>query len=336
MPLNEDQLLKVLRDQNDFEVFDIKRTEHVTRDRASLNKFDVHTKDNRIVSLLEKNTISTSLPYENMMYKYYSDKDVSIPKVFYNEHNRTGNEGTLLMEDLTGTHCNMADWEAPLEADQLKAIIDVVSQFHAVSWGSGKLAVPWHLQSIEGYLKHIGYLERDYVHFRKHQTYNLSADQYRVYEKSLEKLRENAPKHIERITSNRHTSFIHGDLNVCNMLYPLIGNAKPYIIDLEAVRVGICTEDLVMLFIHDLFHGGEETLHIFQMYYRAICTKISSEYTYNQFLEDMKISLMEGVFFPLKLFVHNDVKDEELILKSLQAYKFLIGITSGGLEHRLT
>lgn len=326
MSLNDDELLQVLRDQSDFEVLDIKRTQHMTRARASLNKLDVHTKDDRVFSLLEKNTIATSLPYENRMYNYYLDKDVSIPKVFYNEYDRAGNEGTLLMEDLTRTHCNLADWEAPLEEDQLKAIVDVVSQFHAVSWESEKLDVPWHLQSIEGYLTHIGYLERDYMYFRKHQTYNLSADHYEVYEKSLEKLRENAQKHIERITSYQHTSFIHGDLNVCNILYPLKGNDKPYIIDLEAVRVGLCTEDLVMLFIHDLFHGGEETLHIFQMYYRAICMKISCEYTYDQFLEDIKISVMEGVFFPLKLFVHNGVKDEELVLKSLQAYKFLIGM----------
>ncbi|MGP0586636.1 phosphotransferase [Paenibacillus timonensis] len=329
MPLNDNQLFEILRDQNDFEVLDIRRTENITRGRASLNKIDVHTRDNRIVPLLEKNTISTSVPYENIIYNYYSNKDVSIPKVFYNAYDQAQHEGILLMEDLTPTHCNIADWEAPIEPNKLKTIIDVISQFHAVSWGRGELSAPQHLQSTEEYLKHLGYLERDYIHFRKTQTYNLGDDQFEVYEKSLQNLRENAQKHIERITNNQHTSLIHGDLNVCNMLYPLIGHARPYIIDLEAVRVGLCTEDLVMLFIHDLYHGGEETLHIFQMYYRSICSKIPCEYTYDQFIEDIRTSIMEGIFFPLKLFVHNGVKDEELILKSLNAYQSLIGVIRG-------
>ncbi|MNM91125.1 Phosphotransferase enzyme family protein [compost metagenome] len=327
MPLNDNQLLEILWNQNDFEVLDVRRTENITRDRASLNKIDVHTRDNRIVPLLEKNTISMSVPYENIIYKYYSSKNVSIPKVIYNEYDQVGHEGILLMEDLTPTHRNIADWEPPIDTNKIKTIIDVISQFHAVSWGRGELSVPKHLQSVEEYLIHIGYLERDYIHFRKTQTYNLGDDQFEIYEESLQRLRENAQKHIERINNNQHTSFIHGDLNVCNMLYPLIGDARPYIIDLEAVRVGLCTEDLVMLFIHDLFHGGEETVHIFQIYYRSICTKISCEYTYDQFMEDIRISIMEGIFFPLKLFVHNGVKDEELVLKSINAYKTFIGIT---------
>lgn len=329
MPLNDNQLLEILRDQSVFEVRDIRRTENINRDRASLNKIEVHTKDNRIFPLLEKNTISTSVPYENMIYKYYSNKDVSIPKVFYNEYDQAGHEGILLMEDLTPTHCNMADWEAPIDPNKLISIIEVISQFHAVSWGRVELSAPKHLESTEEYLTHIGYLERDYIHFRKYQTYNLEDDLFEIYEKSLQSLLENAQKHIERITNNQHTTFIHGDLNVCNMLYPLTNNAKPYIIDLEAVKVGLCTEDLVMLFIHDLYHGGEETLPILHMYYRSICSKISCEYTYDQFIEDIRISIMEGIFFPLKLFVHNGVKDKELVLKSLNAYKTLIGVTRG-------
>lgn len=329
MPLNDNQLLEILRDQGISEILEIRRTEHIDRDRASLIKIDVQTKDNKVFSLLEKDTISESDPYENIMYKCYSNKGVSIPKVFYNEYDQPRHEGVLLMEDLTPTHCNITNWEVPIESNKVMTIIEVISQFHAVSWGKEELSVPRHLESLEEYLMHIGYLERDYLHFRKYQTFNLREDQFEIYEKSLFDLRNNAQKHIERIKNNQNTTFIHGDLNVCNILYPLFGNSRPYIIDLEAVRVGLCTEDLVMLFIHDLFHGGDETLRIFELYYRAICSKISGEYTYDQFVEDIRISLMEGIFFPLKLFVHNGVKDEELVLKSINAYMTLIGDIRG-------
>lgn len=262
------------------------------------------------------------------MYRYYANKDVSIPKIFYNAYDQDGNEGILLMEDLTPTHSHMADWEVPIDLNKLTSIIEVISQFHAASWGRvEQFAVPSHLESTEEYLKHIDYLERDYMHFRENQTYNFG-NHCEVYEESLLYLRKNAPKHIKRINNKQHSTFIHGDLNVCNMLYPLISHAKPCIIDLEAVRIGLCTEDLVMLFIHDLFHGWEESLSIFQMYYRSICSKIPCDYRYDQFMEDIRVSLMEGIFFPLKLFVHNGIEDEELVMKSINAYRALMGLTS--------
>jgi len=315
--------MNVLRSQGISEVLDICRTEHVARDRASLNKYEVHMKDKDIelLTLIEKSTMAMTVPHENIIYKYYCNKDVSIPKVFYNEYDQTGHEGILLMEDLTPTHCNISDWEVPINSNKLMTILEVISQFHAVSWGNAEISAPEHLKSTEEYLKHLAYLERDYLLFREHQTYNFGEVQFEIYEKSLLNLRANAQQHIERITKNQNTTVIHGDLNVCNMLYPFYDNARPYIIDLEAVRVGLCSEDLVMLFIHDLFHGGEETLHIFQLYYHLLHSKISCEYTYDEFIEDIKTSIMEGIFFPLKLFVHNSIKDEELVLKSLNAYK---------------
>jgi hypothetical protein len=325
MPLNNNQLINVFRSTNISENFDVRRIERIDRDRSIINKIEVHTKDNNFVPLIEKNTISSSCPHENLMYKYYSNKAVSIPKVYYNEYDQPSQEGILLIEDLTPTHRNISDWEVPIEADKLINLIDVISQFHAASWGNVKLSAPRHLESVEEYLQHIAYLERDYCLFKKNQTYNFGEEQFQIYEKSLIYLRENARQHIDRIISRQNVTYIHGDLNVCNLLYPLISNAKPYIIDLEAVRLGLCTEDLVMLFIHDLFHGAEETLRIFQLYYTAVSNKISFQYSYNQFIEDIKLSIMEGVFFPIKLFVHNSIEDEELALKSINAYKIFCG-----------
>jgi hypothetical protein len=104
----------------------------------------------------------------------------------------------------------------------------------------------------------------------------------------------------------------------------MFSSSRPCIIDPEAVKVGLCTEDLVMLFIHDLFHGSEETTRIFDLYFHSINNKIKSAYTYTQFVEDVRLSIMEGIFFPIKLFVHEGIKDEEHIWKSINAYKDLV------------
>ncbi|MEK4107858.1 phosphotransferase [Paenibacillus sp. FSL R10-2791] len=326
MLLNDDQLLELLRGQGVPEILEIKRTKQEIRNRAALNKIEVYTKDNKVLSLLEKITKSDHIPYENMIYNHYYTKDVSIPRVFFNKYDTVGQEGILLMEDLTPTHTNLADWEVPIDSDKLANIIDVIVQFHSASWGTSELAHPEHLKSIEHYLKHISYLERDYLAFRKQQTYNLGEEQFSIYEKSLLSLRENAQKHISRISRYQNTTCIHGDLNVGNLLYPMFSSSRPCIIDLEAVKVGLCTEDLVMLFIHDLFHGSEETTRIFDLYFHSINNKIRSAYTYTQFVEDVRLSIMEGLFFPIKLFVHEGIKDEELIWKSINAYKNLVEI----------
>ncbi|WP_313637833.1 phosphotransferase [Paenibacillus sp. FSL K6-0276] len=321
MSLTDDQLVELLRGHGIPEILEIKRTKHEARNRAVLNKIEIYTKDNKILSLLEKITMSKYTPYENIIYNHYSSKEVSIPKVFINKYDTVSQEGILLMEDLTPTHNNLADWEVPIASEKLANIIEVIAQFHAASWETSELALPEHLKSVEDYLIHITYLERDYLDFRKQQTYNFGEEQFRIYEKSLFSLRENAQQHIKRISRYQNTTCIHGDLNVGNLLYPVFNSAKPCIIDLEAVKVGLCTEDLVMLFIHDLFYGSEETSRIFDLYFHSINNKIRSEYTYTQFVEDVRLSIMEGIFFPLKLFVHDGIKDEELIWKSIAAYK---------------
>jgi len=43
----------------------------------------------------------------------------SIPRVFFNKYDTVGQEGILLMEDLTPTHNNLADWEVPIDSDKL-------------------------------------------------------------------------------------------------------------------------------------------------------------------------------------------------------------------------
>lgn len=323
MPLSDRQLIHVLTEQGVLDVDHISRSMFETRKRSSLTSIYVHRKDERILSLLEKNTISQEVPYENRIYNYFSNKDISMPKIYCIDYDAASQEGVLLMENLTSTYESLANWEVPIEPDKKSALIETISQFHAVSWGTEELPAPRHLLTTEEYLRHLSFLERDYMSFRAKQDFNLQPEQFDIYEKSLLDLRKNAERHIQRITKRQNTTVIHGDLNACNILYSLHSLSKPRLIDFEAVRIGLCTEDLVTLFVHDFFHGGPETLRLFEQYYRSLCGKISSEYTYDQFREDLRVSILEGLFFPLKLFVHEGVEDEELLWKSIHAYKMI-------------
>lgn len=321
MPLSDDELIEFFAKHENCKVSCVSRKEQEVRQRAALHRIEVALQDKRKLKLIEKITVSHDMPFENIVYRYFASKDVPIPKVYYNEYEASTEEGILLIEDMTESHRSIADWEAPIDQRKLDRIIDTVSQFHAASWDEGNTFLPHHLKSVESYLTHLDYLERDYKYFRDHQPFKLDEEQFAIYENSLSDLRQNAQNHINRISINDNTTRVHGDLNVNNLLYPVDEDVSPpYIIDLEAVRCGLCTEDLVMLFIHDLFHG-EATLALFDSYYASLRPRIAATYSYHQFSEDCRTAIREGIFFPMKLFTHHGVEDEELVWKSIHAYK---------------
>lgn len=324
MPLNEQQLAEILRESGFSEILKISRNGSIARTRASLTAFDVDLAGNERFSLLDKSVKSNDIPYENKIYAYFANKNAPIPKVYHNRYDPSSLEGILLLEDLSATHRNLSDWTVPLEHEQIIFILDAIAQFHVASWGKSDFHLPGHLENIAAYSAHLNYLEKDYLYFRENQPFSLTAEDFLPNEESLSYLRANAQRHVARIGNYTHTALIHGDLNVCNLLYPEQQPSRLYLIDLEAVRAGLCTEDLVMLFIHDLFHGGEETKRIFELYYQLLCDKGTVSYPWDQFIDDIKFSIREGIFFPLKLFAHEDVKEEELVWKSLTAYKSLI------------
>ncbi|SEU19473.1 phosphotransferase [Paenibacillus sp. NFR01] len=328
MPLQEEQIREALQLSGVSGIQNIQATGHDRRDRAALTRFDVRKQSHGSLALVEKCTASEALTYENKMYKHYAGKDVPLPKVYYNDYDPSAQESILLMDHLAETHRSLADWEVPVDPVKRAAIIESIAQFHAVSWGSREIAPPQHLANLEEYLRHLGYLERDYQEFKKRNPYSFGDEQFGLYEESLSGLREQAPAHMERVAAFRNTTLIHGDLNVGNLLYPLSTQGKLCLIDLEAVKLGLCTEDLMMLFVHDLFHGPEATFRIFDQYYQALNQHIREIYDDAQFAADVRTAIMEGIFFPVKLYTHYGIQEQELVSKSLDAYRGMTGITN--------
>ncbi|WP_162551301.1 phosphotransferase [Paenibacillus tepidiphilus] len=334
MPLTEQQLTAIMN--NHGLAGKISTGEPITRGRAVLRPVSLLAERGEggegaeggetgaSLQLLEKVTAAQAEPVENAMYRLFGGRKASLPKVFYNAYDALTEEGILLLEDLTPTHGNIADWNAPLEAEPVHRLLELIAGFHAEGWGERGLPLPQHLESLEKYLEHLGYVERDYAHFRQYYPFRLGAEEYSLYENSLRRLQENAGGYIERIHARRHTTILHGDLNACNVLYPAVPGAIPVLIDLEAVRIGLCTEDLVMLFVHDFYHGGAGTLEILRQYYGLLNAQVGSSYGWELFMQDMQWSLMEGLFFPAKLLAHEGVQDEELVWKSIQALRGLL------------
>ncbi|MFP4978039.1 phosphotransferase [Paenibacillus sp. CN-4] len=287
MPINHDELLEVLKDQGITDVIQIQRKPAAVRSRSSLSTVEARRKDGTLLSFVEKSTEADYIPFENRMYTYFSGKKVPIPKVWHNTYDAASSEGIVLLEDLTPGYRDLSDWKVPVDSCRVEELVEAIAAFHAATWEAADLPMPEHLASVQAYMTHLSYLERDYLLFKADQAFGMEEAALEVYEQSLAGLRRMADKRVERVNRYQNTVFIHGDLNVCNLLYPLHDKTGPRILDLEAVKVGLCTEDLVMLFVHDLFHGGEETQCIFDTYYRELCRRIGSGYSYSQFTEDI-------------------------------------------------
>lgn len=329
MSLCDTKLKEILYSHGFLNVGEIKRHECIQRDRSILNKIEILDHNNHpILYLIEKVMLADTQPFENQMYALFSEgRTVNyLPMVFYNHFDEAQQRGILLMEDLSPTYNNISDWNPPINKEQLLPLLDTISAFHHLGWRvCNEELLPVHLKDEKSYLTHLGYLERDFLYFKQENPFDLMDDTFSIYEESLDRLRKKASFHIERMRSFSNTTIIHGDLNVCNIMYTRNGREDVKLIDLEAIRIGLCTEDLVMLFIHDLFHGKESTPEILKTYYRYLLSKDEGmTYTYNDFMEDFKVSLSEGIFFPLKLFTHNGIRDEELLHRSISAYKAFV------------
>lgn len=260
MPLADFDLLELLWKLGIRDVTEISRLTPELNKRSSISRLEIGRSRHADLRLLEKCTEAEKLPIVNQAYKLYTDCGGPVPAVLYNEYDTNRKEGVLLVENMSSTHRDLREWEAPVMSARLCHLIEMIATFHSLAWNREDRAafLPKHLKSKEAYIRHLSFLERDYHHFRKHQTYNLQEKGFQCYENSLVSLRENAGDHMERIAAGRNTTLIHGDMHVGNILYPVDtdSNAKPVLVDLEAVRVGLCTEDLMMVFVQRLWKAS--------------------------------------------------------------------------------
>ena len=235
----------------------------------------------------------------------------------------------ILMHDLAKTHQSLCDWQPPISQEQQGRLLMQIAHFHTANRADyadlrRQIGLPWHLQSVKQYREHLGYLRRDFDRFQEHPPFLLSPDQLQCYEEALNFLEKDTPFLFEHLHQNDIFTFIHGDLNVGNVYYPLAPEGAVVFLDYEAIRVGLFGEDLVMLLVHDLYHGAEETRRMFGRYYQCLPDGIRQRLTPALFEHCTRHVLSEGLFFPMKLFAHYGVNDEALVRKSLDAFEQLV------------
>ena len=235
----------------------------------------------------------------------------------------------LVLCDISDTHQHLGTWKPPLPRATRTRIVGHLAQWYSTNWQHyaelvQRVGLPWHLQSVQQYATYLEYLERDAREFRNNLPFPMTKAQLGYYDEALDYLHRHTEFLFDHLYEHSVFTWIHGDLNVCNLYYPLDQHDPIVILDYEAFRVGLFSDDLVMLWIHDLYHGASMTNQIFCQMYQHLHPDIRRHLTPALYSQSIVHSLSDGLFFPMKLFAHHGVKDKDLVMKSLDAYAHLV------------
>ena len=311
---------------DDDEIIDAVKKFH-----PNMSKFEIIRKSpekNRRYSLIYI-TVKTPQNELNLAEKVYRNDEIElqrcsflskyikeIPTIYYADAERK----ILLMEDLSenyiqGNNFGSATEYGDIIRENYSTIVNAAAKFHGGFWDNydvfGKVGLDWRLNSKENLLAHISGMEKDFKKYRKNEeagniakegigTNNITAAQLDYYIHAAEYLKTEYVKLIDlRFHAGKNITVIHGDLHPGSTFVSKTADRTVKFIDMQAVRMGLCTEDLSMLVALHMSENAD-TLPLLDHYYHCL-TETVSGYSYDTFIADYKISVAENMFFPIRL-----------------------------------
>ena len=294
---------------------EIHRDNPVKTDRSINTNITVSTADEKI-NLLEKVLFGNDIELHRFLL--FSEYNVSIPKVYDINFEKK----SLLIESLSENYTAGFDFEKV--NPNIEIILKTIANMHLTFWDNyeafGKIGVPWHTDNPNNVKIHLTALENDYKHYKENTI--LSSDYIDCYEYALEDLPSEYKRMLEtRIHVGKNITVLHGDLHPGHV-FTAKDNRDIKLIDLEAVRMGICTEDLAMLIALHIEPDVSKSMPLLKYYYSLLNEKVT-DYSFDTFMHDYKVSVMESLFFPIRLF-NRGIMDYKMRDKSVIALKTLL------------
>lgn len=289
------------------------------------------------VKLIER--IYPSNDKELYNYRLVSNYTLAVPQIFFAD----ADKGFLLMADLSekfiqGNHFDEDnDYGAYLRKNH-KALLRAVAKYHASFWEKHdifeQVGLDWRLESRENLLSHILGMEKDFRKYRTAEEKGEIPKAWNIFENKIESgkldylqkaidiLRE---KYIDlldtRFSAGKNITVIHGDLHPGNMFISKTTNDVKFI-DMEAVRMGLCTEDLAMLLALHIAPDKEHALPLLKHYHACLCETVNN-YPFEQLLSDYQISIMENMFFAVRL-LNRGIYDFSMRDRAIQAFEAFV------------
>ncbi|NJP40797.1 helix-turn-helix domain-containing protein [Oscillospiraceae bacterium HV4-5-C5C] len=269
----------------------------------------------------------------NLLSKYLTN----LPLIYHIDPD----ERFMLMEDLSKDYIQGYEYDEQNENGNLlrsnyHAILRSIAKLHATFWehpgAFREVGLDFRLKSKENLLAHINGMEQDFLAYKQKEEdgkipkawggfeNKLQAHKLTYFQDAINKLRSNYVELIDsRYRIGKAITIIHGDFHPGNLFMGKSGDQTVKLIDLQAVRVGLCTEDLAMLLALHIEPEKENSISMLEYYYQCLCETVV-DYSYEDFLLDYKLSIMESMFYPIKL-MNRDIFDFNMRDKAIKAFE---------------
>lgn len=315
----------------------VTKSKPVKKDGNSVISITITTPQTEL-KLLEKNYIKD----DNELYRlnFIKEYTSAIPRIYHLDLE----EKVVLMDDLSCDYIQGYDFDENNENGEIirhnyNAILSSTAYFHSIFWENPgafeKIGLDWKLESKENILSHISCMEKDFKEYKKNEELGKIPKVWMNFENSIDPskleyfheailyLRKEYPKLIDaRFNSGRNITIIHGDLHPGQTFMSKSNDRTIKFVGLQAVRTGLCTEDLAMLLALHIEPDKMRVNPLLDYYFKCLCEQVK-DYSYEEFINDYKISVAENMFFTIKL-INNGIYDFNMRDKAIRAFETFI------------
>lgn len=314
----------------------------ITREKETRTEGKIRTKipissQNKTFKLIE--IIYHKRTEEFYNYCLINGQIKSIPKIYYIDYDKK----LILFDDvydecMNGYCFNENNENGEIFRDNYKTYLSAIAEFHSDFWEDEKKfaekGLDWRHQTKENLFAHISQMERDLKNYRKKEEQgkipsvwefddckfvnHITTTQFDLFQKAIQFLKDEYIKLIDtRFIAGKNITIIHGDLHPGTTL--LSKDDKVYFVGLQAVRIGLPTEDLAMFLALHIEPTREKALPLLDYYYKCLANKVKN-YSYDDFMNDYKIAITENMFFTIRL-INGGIYDFSMRDKAIKVFE---------------
>lgn len=277
---------------------------------------------------------------ELKMIRHLQDQPSAIPHTYHINLP----ERILLVEDLNDSYIQGFCYDEHNEngdffRENYNALLEATAKFHSNYWEDdnafSEVGIDWRHESIENLETHLSGMECDFLNYKEKEENNQIPQKWECFENNLDianlnyfqdalhYMKQVYPDILQaRFGKRKNVTVIHGDLHPGNTFMAKTPDHAIKFIDFQAVRIGLCTEDLAMLLALHIEPDKSQALPLLEVYYQYLSKAING-YSYDQFMEDYKLSIMEAMFFPIRL-INQGIYDFSMRDRAIQAYETFV------------
>jgi hypothetical protein len=210
--------------------------------------------DDRATGLVEREFIEwgkREVDFYNVVAEHMTAMDTApVVRCYDARYSPERNVAHVLLEDMSDTH-SVPPWPLPPLRAQCEQAVDALARCHAFWWEDPRLgAGVGHVPGVELMSAFVRELEEKFPSFVDLLGDRLPVEKRELYERFFSSIarRPFRPQAVVPASERRAVTLVHGDATWWNFLYPRDpARDRVYMVDWQAWRIGVGTDDMVHL-----------------------------------------------------------------------------------------